>query len=78
MYCGEMVRPSEKLSEGANRKPGSKSLFFWVADVFLLPVLPIWPPTRPFLPYGRPNLALAGILVKCISGEDKMPDTASN
>jgi len=27
MYCGEMVRPSEKLSEGANRKPGSRSWF---------------------------------------------------
>ena len=24
---------------------------------------PIWPPRRLFLPYGRPNLALAGILV---------------
>jgi len=38
-------------------------LIFWVAAVFLLPVSPIWPPRRPFLPYGRPNLALAGILV---------------
>ena len=28
LYCGEMVRPSEKVSEGANRKPGSKSSFF--------------------------------------------------
>jgi len=25
MHCGETVRPSEKLSEGANRKPGPKS-----------------------------------------------------
>jgi len=25
LYCGETVRPSEKLSEGVNRKPGSKS-----------------------------------------------------
>ena len=24
LYCGETVRPSEKLSEGANRKPGQK------------------------------------------------------
>jgi len=24
LYCGETVRPSEKLSEGVNRKPGSK------------------------------------------------------
>jgi len=39
-------------------------LIFWVAAVFLLPVSPIWPPRRPFLPYGRPNLALAGILVQ--------------
>ena len=28
LYCGETVRPSEKLSEGVNRKPGSKSSFF--------------------------------------------------
>ena len=27
LYCGETVRPSEKLSEGVNRKPGSKSSF---------------------------------------------------
>ena len=40
-----------------------KELIFWVAAVFLLPVSPIWPPKRPFLPYGRPNLALAGLLV---------------
>ena len=38
-------------------------MIFWVAAVFLLPVSPIWPPRRPFLPYGRPNLALAGLLV---------------
>jgi len=25
LYCGETVRPSEKLSEKVNRKPGSKS-----------------------------------------------------
>jgi len=25
LYCGETVRPSEKLSEGVNRKPGTKS-----------------------------------------------------
>ena len=28
LYCGKMVRPSLKVSEGANRKPGSKSWFF--------------------------------------------------
>ena len=28
LYCGEMVRTSEKVSEGVNRKPGSKSSFF--------------------------------------------------
>ena len=39
-------------------------MIFWIAAVFLLPVSPIWPPRRPFLPYGRPNLALAGLLVK--------------
>ena len=27
LYCGKMVRPSEKVSEGVNRKPGSKSSF---------------------------------------------------
>jgi len=25
LYCGKTVRPSQKLSEGVNRKPGSKS-----------------------------------------------------
>ena len=38
-------------------------MIFWVAVVFLLPVSFIWPPRRPFLPYGRPDLALAGLLV---------------
>ena len=28
LYCGETIRPSEKVSEGVNRKPGSKSSFF--------------------------------------------------
>ena len=28
LYCGETVRPSKKVSEGVNRKPGSKSSFF--------------------------------------------------
>ena len=28
LYCGKMVRPSQKVSEGVNRKPGSKSSFF--------------------------------------------------
>ena len=28
LYCGETVRPSEKVSVGVNRKPGSKSSFF--------------------------------------------------
>ena len=28
LYCGETVRPSEKVSEGVNRKPGSKSSFW--------------------------------------------------
>ena len=28
LYCGKTVRPSEKLPEGVNRKPGSKSWFF--------------------------------------------------
>ena len=25
LYCGKTVRPSQKLSEGVNRKPGSNS-----------------------------------------------------
>jgi len=28
LYCGETVRPSKKVSEAVNRKPGSKSSFF--------------------------------------------------
>ena len=28
LYCGKMMRPSQKVSEGVNRKPGSKSSFF--------------------------------------------------
>ena len=28
LYCGKMVRPSQKVSQGVNRKPGSKSSFF--------------------------------------------------
>ena len=28
LYCGKTVRPSQKGSEGVNRKPGSKSSFF--------------------------------------------------
>ena len=51
LYCGKTVRPSEKVSEGVNRKPGSKSWFFWVAAIFLLPVSRLRPPRRPFLPY---------------------------
>ena len=34
LYCGEMVRPSEKLSEGVNRKPGSESSFSWSPPYF--------------------------------------------
>jgi len=49
LYCGKTVRPSEKLSEGVNRKPGSKSWFFG-SPPFLHPVLPLRPPRRPFLP----------------------------
>ena len=28
LYCGKTVRPSEKVFEGVNRKPGSKSSFW--------------------------------------------------
>ena len=27
LYCGKTVRPSQKVSEGVNSKPGSKSSF---------------------------------------------------
>ena len=28
LYCGKTVHPSQKVSEGVNRKPGSKSSFW--------------------------------------------------
>ena len=34
LYCGETVRPSEKVSEGVNRKPGSKSSFLGLPPYF--------------------------------------------
>ena len=34
LYCGETVRPSKKVSEGVNRKPGSKSSFFGLPPYF--------------------------------------------
>ena len=34
LYCGEMVRPSEKLSEGVNRKPGQKVDFLGSLSYF--------------------------------------------
>jgi len=34
LYCGETVRPSEKVSEGVNRKPGSKSPFLGLPPYF--------------------------------------------
>jgi len=52
LYCGKTVRPSEKLSEGVNRKSGSKSWFFSVAAIFLLPVSALRPPRRRFCPYS--------------------------
>ena len=51
LYCGETVRPSKKLSEGVNRKPGSKSSFLGSPPYFYFPVSPLRPPRRPFLPY---------------------------
>ena len=52
LYCGKTVRPSQKVSEGVNRKHRVKKFIFLVAAIFLLPVS-----------YGRPPLALAGFLV---------------
>jgi len=54
LYCDKTVRPSKKVSEGVNRKPGSKSSFWGVAAIFLLPVSPLRPLRRPFLPYFCP------------------------
>jgi len=34
LYCGKTVCPSQKVSEGVNRKPGSKSSFFWSPPYF--------------------------------------------
>jgi len=34
LYCGKTVHSSQKLSEGVNRKPGSKSWFFWSPPYF--------------------------------------------
>jgi len=34
LYCGKMVRPSEKLSEGVNRKSGQKVDFFRSSSYF--------------------------------------------
>ena len=51
LYCGKTARPSQKLSEEVNRKPGSKSWFFLVVAIFLLPVSALRPPRRPFLPF---------------------------
>ena len=53
-------------------------MIFLVAAVFLLPVSPIWPPRRPFLPYGRPNLALAGLLVKICDQAYKQTRSVGN
>ena len=36
LYCGKTVRPSQKVSEGVNRKPGSKSSFFISFHLFHL------------------------------------------
>jgi len=42
LYCGETVRPSQKLSEEVIGNQGQK-VDFWVAAIFLLPVLPLRP-----------------------------------
>ena len=34
LYCGETIRPSEKVSEEVNRKPGTKSSFFGLPPYF--------------------------------------------
>jgi len=37
-----------------------KKMIFWVAAIFLLPVLPLRPPRRPFLPYFCPYSPVIG------------------
>jgi len=45
------VKIEEKLLWRAYRKSPTLFLFFWVAAIFLLPVSPLRPLRRPFLPY---------------------------
>jgi len=51
LYCGKMVRPSEKVSEGVNRKPGSKSSFFRSPPYFYFRFRRYGPLDGRFLPY---------------------------
>jgi len=48
------VKIEEKLPWRASRKSPTLFQFFWVAAIFLLPVSPLRPPRRPFLPYFCP------------------------
>jgi len=51
LYCGKTVRPSQKVSEGVNRKPGSKSSFFWSPPYFYFRFRRYGPLDGRFLPY---------------------------
>ena len=51
LYCSETVRPSEKVSEGVNRKPGSKSSSFGSPPYFYFRFRRHGPLDGRFLPY---------------------------
>jgi len=51
LYCGKTVRPSQKVSEGVNRKPGSKSSFFGSPPYFYFRFRRYGPLDGRFLPY---------------------------
>ena len=51
LYCGKTVHPSQKVSEGVNRKPGSKSSFFGSPPYFYFRFRRYGPLDGRFLPY---------------------------
>ena len=51
LYCGKTVHPSQKVSEGVNRKPGSKSSFFRSLPYFYFRFCSYGPLDGRFLPY---------------------------
>ena len=51
LYCGKTVRPSQKVSEGVNRKAGSKSSFFGSPPYFYFRFCRYGPLDGRFLPH---------------------------